>query len=113
MSWPWRTTSRTASATGVPPGFLVKSTSRPASVSQPASRAAWVLLPDQSTPSKVTNIARLMYGVDAGGRDGGRRLHRVEPGGRTDRARRRRRDRRQLHKWETRTAKPTGHAARA
>src|SRR6476620_2637268 len=62
MSWPWSTTSRTASAIGVPPGSRVASTARPCSRSHSASRPAWVLLPDQSTPSKVTNIEGLAYG---------------------------------------------------
>src|SRR6478735_841390 len=62
MSWPCSTTSRTASAIGVPPGSRVASTTRPCSRSHPDSRPAWVLLPDQSTPSKVTNIEGLAYG---------------------------------------------------
>ena len=54
---PWSTSSRTASPTGVPPGSRVASTARPCSRSHSASSSACVLFPDQSTPSKVTNIA--------------------------------------------------------
>src|SRR5436305_262452 len=58
-----RSSSRTRSPTGVPPG------SRRSRVSGPSARArsaAWVVLPDRSMPSSVTNTRRLPLGAARG-----------------------------------------------
>ena len=72
-----------------------------------------MLLPDQSSPSNVTNMRPLIYGLHADGRDGGCRLHRVEPRRRARGARRRGRRRRQLRDGQARVPQSGGDAARA
>src|SRR5438105_893966 len=61
MSGPSRSSARTRSPSGVPPGSRVATTSRPPSARKAAASSAWVDFPDPSTPSKVTNIRRLRY----------------------------------------------------
>src|SRR5258705_11850032 len=54
---PARSRRRTSSPSGVPPGSLVATTSRPSARSASTRSSACVVLPDPSRPSKVTNTA--------------------------------------------------------
>src|SRR5437762_4059799 len=56
-----RSTSRTRSPSGVPPGSRVTTTSRPSPSSASARSFVWVVFPEPSRPSNVTNIRRLGY----------------------------------------------------
>src|SRR6476661_6032523 len=57
ISIPSRSSRRTSSPSGVPPGSRVATTSRPTARSDPTRSSACVVLPDPSRPSKVTNTA--------------------------------------------------------
>src|SRR6184192_2549551 len=62
MSLPFRSSSRTCSPSGVPPGSRVTTTSRPSPRNASASSSACVVFPDPSRPSNVTNTSNLRYG---------------------------------------------------
>src|SRR5438132_1241421 len=62
MSRPFRSSSRTCSPRGVPPGSRVATTSCPPAHSASASSSAWVVFPEPSRPSNVTNTSNLRYG---------------------------------------------------
>src|SRR5437899_886134 len=62
MVSPSSSSSRIRSPSGVPPGSLVATTSRPASARKAAASPAWVDFPEPSTPSNVTNMPGLRYG---------------------------------------------------
>src|SRR5436309_10556034 len=63
IPFPVRSSSRTRSPSGVPPGSRVVTTSRPVSRIALASSSACVDFPEPSRPSNVTNICGLGYGA--------------------------------------------------
>src|SRR5919204_3839161 len=56
-----RSNLRTSSPSAVPPGSRVTTTSRPSCSRASARSFVWVVLPEPSRPSNVTNIRRLGY----------------------------------------------------
>src|ERR671938_436014 len=60
-SSPRKSTSRTCSPRGVPPGSRVVTTSRPVSRRARASSSVCVVFPEPSSPSNVMNIGGLGY----------------------------------------------------
>src|SRR5438874_921119 len=63
MSVPPRTSLRISSPSGVPPGSRVATTDRPSAASEARKSSAWVVLPEPSSPSKVTTTGAVVCAV--------------------------------------------------